>query len=98
MQDQKKDEKVIKKPGKFVPQEVKVPELDDISAEIEALVTKTSSERMYEQMYAPPYREMRRTCPFGCSCEPCLAGYCGECSYDRQRNGGPSYMPYQPYK
>jgi hypothetical protein len=99
MQDQKKQDKLIQKPQKFVPQEIKVAPLDDITAQIEALVSTSTSERMYTQMYRPVY-ETQPVCDIDCQCFPCRRGECGRCTgvvkryevsrYD-PRYGGPRF-------
>lgn len=91
MQDQKKNDKLIKKPQKFVPQEVEVAPLDDITAQIESLVTMSESDRMMNMMRYQPIIDMGR-CSVNCPCEPCRRGICSECnigSYMGSRYGFP---------
>jgi len=79
MQDQKKEEKVVQKPGKFVPQEIEVAPLDDITAQIESLVSMSESERLYAQMYRPIY-DPKPVCDIDCQCFPCRRGDCRNCT------------------
>ena len=93
MQDQKKQDKLIQKPRKFVPQEIKVAPLDDITAEIENLVSMSSSERMYKQMYAQPIYVVAPVCDIDCQCYPCRQGLCGGCTGVVKREYDPRYDP-----
>jgi len=94
MQDQKKQEKIVQKPGKFVPQEIKIAPLGDITAEIENLVSMSSSERMYKQMYAPPMYIPAPVCDIDCQCGPCRRGICGACTGVVKRWDQPRYDPF----
>jgi hypothetical protein len=80
VQDSKKKDQIVQKPQKFVPQEVEIAPLDDITAQIEKLVTMSESDRTYEQMYRPIYDETHFICDIDCQCFPCKRGDCRNCT------------------
>lgn len=82
MQNQKKNEKIVQKPGKFVPQEITVAPLDDITTQIESMLQTSTRDRMYQQMYAPVYEPPFR-CSVDCPCMPCRRGDCGSCNINQ---------------
>jgi hypothetical protein len=95
VQDRKKQDSILKKPGKFVPQEIEIAPLDDLTAEIENLVSMSESERMYAQMYRPvPFDTPK--CDIDCQCYPCRRADCRNCTgvikrWEVPRN---DYRPY----